>query len=62
MFALLDPSVNHDECISDPPHVFHLPVGDSSIEVNEWVQGSAILTGVRMILLENGSCMRMTAY
>ena len=29
--------------------MFHLPVGDTHIEGGEWIQGSAILTSVRML-------------
>ena len=51
--SMLDPACNHEECISEAPHVFHLPVGDSSIEPSQWTQASAILTSVRMYKLHD---------
>ena len=40
---------NHAECINTPPFVFHLPVGETSLEPAMWVQASAILTSVRTL-------------
>ena len=40
---------NHGNCINTPPFLFHLPVGETSIEPVSWVQASAILTSVRMV-------------
>ena len=40
---------NHAECINTPPFVFHLPVGETSLEPAVWIQASSILTSVRML-------------
>ena len=45
---VLQPSENHPECINTPPFVFHLPMGETSLEPAVWTQASSILTSVRM--------------
>ena len=45
---VLQPNENHAECINTPPFVFHLPMGETSLEPAVWTQASSILTSVRM--------------
>ena len=46
---VLPARINHAECINTPQFVFHLPVGETSLEPMSWVLSNDVLTGVRML-------------